>query len=318
MAEDRIRIVEVGPRDGLQNESQPIETATKIDFVTRLIDAGLDDVEVTSFVHPRAVPQLADAADVLGSVLQSILPRMTTGERRPVCSALVPNAKGWERARALDVPRIAVFTAASESFVRANIRMSIAESLDGFRPFVEEAVAGGTTVRGYISTCFVCPFEGEVDEAAVVTVAEALMTMGCDEIAVSDTIGAAAPPDVDRVLRAVTAVVPLERIALHLHDTYGAALANVDAGLRFGVRAFDASAGGLGGCPYAPGASGNLATEDLVHFLERSGMPTGVDLDRLFAASSIIAAALGRSLPGRNWQRMAAACAPKNAAGDDG
>ncbi len=302
-----VRLVEVGPRDGLQNEAAPIPTDVKVRFVRGLAEAGLRDVEVTSFVHPKAVPQLADARDVL-EALDAPAARAAEAQGGPRYSALVPNAKGLERAIASGVGRIAVFTAASDAFTQRNIRMTVEESLATFRPVVAEALAAGLTVRGYVSTAFVCPYAGEVPEDRVRAVSAALAGMGCDEVAVSDTIGAAAPRDVDRVLAAVSRDVPTERIALHLHDTYGTALANVQAGWDAGVRTFDASAGGLGGCPYAPGAAGNLATEDLVYFLERQGVATGVDLDALFRASSLVAEALGRPLPGKNWQRLAATC----------
>jgi hydroxymethylglutaryl-CoA lyase len=301
-----VRIVEVGPRDGLQNESAPIPTDVKVRFVRGLALAGLPDIEVTSFVHPQAVPQLADAAEVLAA-LNGGTSREAEASGGPRYSALVPNARGLERALESGVGRIAVFTAASDAFTQANIRMTVDESLAVFRPVVRAALDAGRTVRGYVSTAFVCPYAGEVPEDRVRAVSAALLEMGCDEIAVSDTIGAAAPRDVGRVLAAVTRDVPVERIALHLHDTYGTALANVQAGWDAGVRIFDASAGGLGGCPYAPGAAGNLATEDLVYYLERQGITTGVDLDAVFKASSLVAEALGRTLPGKNWQRLAAA-----------
>lgn len=304
MPDAPVTIVEVGPRDGLQNEASPVPLATKRAFVEALAAAGLRRIEATSFVHPKAVPQLADAAELLEAV---------SWPAGVEASALVPNEKGL--ARALDVrervpalERVAVFTAASDAFTRTNINMSVGESLAAFRPVVERARAAGLRVRGYVSTAVTCPYDGDVDPARVAEVAGDLGAMGCDEIAVSDTIGTAVPRDVERVLAHVTQTVPVEHLALHLHDTYGTALANVRAGLDAGVRVIDASAGGLGGCPYAPGAAGNLATEDLVYFLERSGIDTGVDLDRLFAASSIVAEALGRTLPGKNWQRLAAAC----------
>lgn len=300
---DAVRIVEVGPRDGLQNEASPVPTDVKVRFIEGLAAAGLREIEATSFVHPKAVPQLADAADVLAA-----LDLTGDGTAAPRYSALAPNQKGLERAIAAGVPRIAVFTAASDAFTQANIRMSVDESLEVFRPVAEQAIAAGLSVRGYVSTAFVCPYAGEIGEAEVVRVSEALIEMGCDEIGISDTIGAAAPRDIERVLAAVTASIPIDRIALHLHDTYGTALANVQAGLDRGVRTIDASAGGLGGCPYAPGAAGNLATEDLVYFLERQGIDTGVDLDGVFRAAHVIAESLGRTLPGKNHQRLAAAC----------
>ncbi|MHC4809086.1 MAG: hydroxymethylglutaryl-CoA lyase [Planctomycetota bacterium] len=302
-----VRIVEVGPRDGLQNEPAPIPTEVKVRFVRGLAAAGLREIEVTSFVHPKAVPQLADAAEVL-EALDAPAARAAEAAGGPCYSALVPNPRGLERAIASGIGRIAVFTAASDAFTQANIRMSVAESLEVFGPVVAEARAAGLDVRGYVSTAFTCPYAGEVSEDRVREVVAALAAMGCREIAVSDTIGAAAPRDIRRVLGAVADAVPMDRIALHLHDTYGTALANVQAGWEAGVRCFDASAGGLGGCPYAPGAAGNLATEDLVYFLERQGIATGIDLEAVFRAASLVSEVLGRPLPGKNWQRLAAAC----------
>jgi len=299
---DCVRIVEVGPRDGLQNEPTPIPTPDKVAFIRALAEAGLQWIEVTSFVHPARVPQLADAGEVLAGVLAS-------GPARPatVFSALVPNARGLERALAAGVPRIAVFTAASETFAQKNIGMSITQSLETFAPVVATARQRGLTVRGYVSTCFVCPYEGEIDADRVASICEALAAMGCDEVAVSDTIGAAAPRDVQRVLDRVLRRIPLERVALHFHDTYGTALANVYAGLELGVATFDASAGGLGGCPFAPGAAGNLATEDLVYFLDRMGIRSGVKLESVAAASGEMARLIGRSLPSRQLQRLSRA-----------
>lgn len=299
---DSVRIVEVGPRDGLQNEATPVPTADKIAFIRALAAAGLKWIEVTSFVHPARVPQLADAGDVLAGVLA---PNST--HPGTVFSALVPNAKGLERALAAGVPRIAVFTAASETFTRKNIGMSITQSLETFAPLVATARQRGLTVRGYVSTCFVCPYEGEIDPDRTAEVCEALVAMGCDEVAVSDTIGAAAPRDVQRVVDRVLARIALERVALHLHDTYGTALANVYAGLELGVTTFDASAGGLGGCPFAPGAAGNLATEDLVYFLDRMGIRSGVNLESVAAASGEMSRLLGRPLPSRQLQRLSRA-----------
>ena len=291
----QISIVEVGPRDGLQNERIPIPTNVKLAFIAALADSGLTQIEATSFVHPKAIPQLADAVDV-ARALQPI-PDVTY-------SALVPNEKGLDRAIEAGIRRIAVFTAASETFARKNINMSINESLVTFGPVIQRALAAGMTVRGYVSTCFVCPFEGEISAEAAVRVSSRLLELGVDQVAISDTIGAAAPTDVDRLLAALAPVIPVDRIALHFHDTYGTALANVVAGLEAGITTFDASAGGLGGCPYAPGASGNLATEDLVYLLERMGISTGVSLPKLSAATRPIAAALGRELPGRNLRRL--------------
>lgn len=294
-----VHIVEVGPRDGLQNEPEQIPTETKLVFIRALQAAGLPTIEAMSFVHPKAIPQLADSGDVAAAL-----------DPPANCEwmALVPNEKGLQRAIDSGIKRVAVFTAASDAFTQKNIRMTIAESLDTFATVVKHARAANMSVRGYVSTAFVCPYAGEIETQSVVNVASALWSMGCDEVAVSDTIGAAAPTDIQRVVEALTTVVPLDRIALHLHDTYGTALANVYAGLEAGVARFDASAGGLGGCPYAPGAAGNLATEDLVYLLDRMGIRTGVKLEKVFAASQLIAAALGRALPSKQWQRLRAAC----------
>jgi len=295
-----VTIVEVGPRDGLQNERESIPTATKLAFIHSLAEAGLRQIEVTSFVHPKAIPQLADAREIVAGLPST--PHLTF-------SALVPNQKGLERALEAGVRRIAVFTAASESFTRKNINMSIDESLDTFAPLVSIALSNGLSVRGYLSTCFVCPYEGNIRKEKVRELTQRLMDMGIDEVAISDTIGAASPRDIFETVSHVLSTVPREKIALHLHDTYGTALANVLAGLQLGITTFDSSAGGLGGCPYAPGASGNLATEDLVYMLDRMGIRTGVDLHRVAAASSLIATQLGRRLPGRQWQRLCAASA---------
>jgi hydroxymethylglutaryl-CoA lyase len=279
---ERVTVVEVGPRDGLQNEAAVVPAAAKVRFVEALADAGLPVVEVTSFVSPRAVPQLADADEVLPAV------RRRDGVRYPV---LVPNVRGMERAAAAGADAIAVFTAASEGFTRANINMTIAESLQAFAPVLERAVAAGMWTRGYVSTAFGCPYDGAVEPAAVARVAGELLALGCAELSIGDTIGVARPEQVPQVVAAVAGQVPLERVALHLHDTGGRALENVAAGLAAGVRIFDASAAGLGGCPYAPGAPGNVATEALVRFLHREGHETGVDPDAVEHA--------GRTVRGR-------------------
>ena len=270
MSDERVTVVEVGPRDGLQNEAATVPAAEKVRFVELLADAGLPVVEVTSFVSPRAVPQLADADDVLPAV------HRRDGVRYPV---LVPNLRGLERAEAAGADAIAVFTAASEGFTRANVNMTIAESLAAFAPVLERALAAGMWTRGYVSTAFGCPYDGAVAPAAVAGVAAELAALGCDEISIGDTIGVARPEQVPGVIATVSEHVPVERMALHLHDTGGRALANVAAGLEAGVRIFDSSAAGLGGCPFAPGAPGNVATEALVRFLEREGLETGVDPD---------------------------------------
>ena len=267
---ERVTVVEVGPRDGLQNEAATVPAADKVRFVELLADAGLPVVEVTSFVSPKAVPQLADADQVLPAV------HRREGVRYPV---LVPNLRGLERAVAAGADAIAVFTAASEGFARANVNMTIAESLAAFAPVLDQALAAGMWTRGYVSTAFGCPYDGAVAPAAVARVAAELAALGCDEISIGDTIGVAGPDQVPQVVAAVAERVPLDRIALHLHDTGGRALDNVAAGLEVGVRTFDSSAAGLGGCPFAPGAPGNVATEALVRFLHRQGLETGVDPD---------------------------------------
>ena len=285
---DRVRIYEVGPRDGLQNESRPIPLATKLRYLELLADAGLREIEATSFVAPAAIPQLSDADELMAA-----LPRRN-GVRYPV---LVPNERGLARAQAAGVDAIAVFTAASDAFTRQNIRMTVAESLDAFGPVLARATDLGWWRRGYVSTAFGCPYTGAVDPGRAVEVAVRLLELGVDEVCFGDTIGVGVPPGVrDLTARAVDAGIPLERIAYHFHDTRGTALANVAAALSAGVRCFDASTGGVGGCPYAPGAAGNLATEDLVYLLDAIGMDHGVALDRVLVAARYVAEALGRPL----------------------
>lgn len=295
---DRVRIVEVGPRDGLQNEAQPIATAEKLAFIRALVDAGLRDIEATSFVNPKRIPQLADAAEVVKQLPAA--PGVTY-------SALVPNMKGLERAIECGVRRVAVFTGASETFVQKNIGVTIAESLRTFAEVTAAARKAGMSVRGYVSTCFVCPYEGDIRKERVLDVSEALIAMGCDEISISDTIGAAAPTDVFSTVGFVLDRIPSGRIALHFHDTYGTALANVLAGMELGIHTFDSSAGGLGGCPYAPGAAGNVATEDVVYMLDRMNIPCGVDVSRLAAASRMLEKLLGRELPSKQLRRLKSA-----------
>lgn len=294
-----VKIVEVGPRDGLQNEPEQIPTDLKLAFIAALAGSGLREIEATSFVHPKAIPQLADAVDVAGRLPPA---------NGVTYSALVPNQRGLDRALETGIRRIAVFTAASDSFTKKNINMTVDESLATFAPVVKSALAAGLTVRGYVSTSFVCPYEGNISKDRVLDVTTRLLDMGIDEVAVSDTIGAAAPTDVFETVGHLLKSIPPGRLALHLHDTYGTALANVLAGLQLGITTFDSSAGGLGGCPYAPGASGNLATEDLVYMLDRMGIQCGVNLQTVFEASSIIADKWGRTLPSRQWQRLKAAC----------
>ena len=278
-----VTVVEVGPRDGLQNEASAVPADAKVRFVEALAEAGLPVVEVTSFVSPRAVPQLADADEVLPAV------QRRKGVRYPV---LVPNLRGLERAVAAGADAIAVFTAASEGFARANINMTIAESLAAFAPVLEQALMAGMWTRGYVSTAFGCPYDGAVEPSAVARVASELAALGCAEVSVGDTIGVARPEQVPGVVAAVAERVPLDRIALHLHDTSGRALDNVAAGLEAGVRTFDSSAAGLGGCPFAPGAPGNVATEALVRFLHREGLETGVDPDAVERAGRAVRARL--------------------------
>jgi hydroxymethylglutaryl-CoA lyase len=288
-----MRIVEVGPRDGLQNEQAPVSTADKVAFVNRLSDAGLQTIEATAFVSPRWVPQMADAADVLAGIT-----------RRPGVkyTALTPNLKGLERALESHVDEVAVFAAASEGFSRRNINQTIEDSLKTYSEVCAEAKRRKIPVRAYLSTAFGCPFDGEVDPAQVADLCARLMDMGAYEVAVSDTIGVAHPGQVRSLLRRVLHGLPAERIALHFHDTRGTALANTLAAIDLGIHTFDASAGGLGGCPYAPGATGNLATEDLVYMLDGLGEKTGVDLDALMRASSFIEEKIGHPLPSRVLQ----------------
>jgi hydroxymethylglutaryl-CoA lyase len=286
----RVQIVEVGPRDGLQNESARIATADKIAFVNRLADAGHSVIEVSAFVSPKWVPQMADAAEVFAGITRKPGVRYT---------ALVPNLAGLARAREARVDEIAIFAAASETFSKRNINQTIDESLATYKAVVEEASRSDLRVRGYLSTCFGCPFEGIVPPSKVAEVAARLYDLGVYEVAVSDTIGIAHPGQVPEVVSAVAVRVPLARVALHFHDTRGTALVNVLAGLQSGVTTFDASAGGLGGCPYAPGAAGNVATEDLLYMLDGLGVQTGVRLDAVMEASRAIEAMLGHPLPSR-------------------
>jgi hydroxymethylglutaryl-CoA lyase len=286
-------IVEVGPRDGLQNEPASIVTADKVEFVNRLGRAGLRVIEVGAFVSSRWVPQMADTDAVCAAI-----------ERRPDVryQALVPNLAGLDRAEAAGLSQVAIFAAASETFSRRNINQSIEESLVTYAAVCTEAHRRGMRVRGYLSTCFGCPFEGHVPASRVATLVRALVDLGVFEVAVSDTIGVAHPSQVRAVLDDVQQMTPLDRVALHLHDTRGTALANVLAGLEAGVTTFDASCGGLGGCPYAPGAPGNLATEDLVHMLTGLGIQTDIDLEGLVAASAFMAERVDHPLPSRYSQ----------------
>src|SRR6266513_3636597 len=290
-----VRIVEVGPRDGLQNEKALIPTGQKIAFIRLLAQSGLPIIEATSFVSPRAIPQLSDASAVMAG-----LTRFSTTEY-PV---LVPNLKGMGRALAAGVRSVAVFTAASESFTRHNINATIAESLANFRPVVALAQQEGVPVRGYISTVFGCPYEGAVALQQVLAVAQALIEMGIGELSLGDTIGVATPNQVIDVLGLLMekGAIPVERLAVHFHDTSGTALANVLMALQLGISIVDFSAGGLGGCPYAPGAAGNLATEDLLYMLHGMGIHTGVDLEKVVAATRFITPLLGHAPTSKYYQ----------------
>ncbi|HJV26513.1 MAG TPA: hydroxymethylglutaryl-CoA lyase [Aromatoleum sp.] len=280
-----VRIVDVGPRDGLQNEKQVVATETKVELIARLAEAGLKTIEATSFVSPKWVPQMGDNAEVMARIARR------PGVAYPV---LTPNLKGFEAALAAGAEEVAVFGAASESFSQKNINCSIAESLERFRPVTEAARAAGVKVRGYVSCVAGCPYEGAVAPEKVAEVAATLMEMGCYEVSLGDTIGSGNPANIARMLEAVLKRVPVDRVAGHYHDTYGMAAANIYASLEMGVSVFDASVGGLGGCPYAAGASGNVATEDVVWLLNGLGIETGIDLERLVDIAAWISGVLGR------------------------
>ena len=289
--EPAVVVYEVGPRDGLQNEPEAIATATKIELVERLARTGLCRLEITSFVSPQWIPQLADADEVAGRVARY------DGVRY---SALVPNLKGYQRFRAARLPVAALFVSASETHNRKNVNCGIAESLERFLPVAERAREDGVGLRAYVSTVCGCPYEGAVAPGSVAKLAVDLLALGVDEISLGDTIGVGHPSQVRELVRTVSGAVPLSKIALHFHDTYGRALANVQVGYEMGVRIFDAALGGLGGCPYAPGASGNVATEDVVHLFESAGVETGVDLDALVDTTAWLEReVLRRPLPGR-------------------
>ena len=296
----RITVYEVGPRDGLQNETVNVPTTEKIAFIDRLSTAGLPVIEVSAFVSPKWMPQMADAAEVFRGI-----------GRRPGTrySALVPNLKGLARASEAGVTEVAVFAAASETFSRRNINQSIDDSFESFREVSTAAAATRIRVRGYLSTAFGCPFEGDVPIARVIDLTKRLLDLGLYEIAVSDTIGIAHPGQVRVLLSRLSESVPVDRLALHFHDTRGTALANVLAALPYGIATFDASAGGLGGCPYAPGASGNLATDDLIYMLDGLGLETGVSLTALSEASRFIATRIDHQLPSRYAQAIASRAA---------
>jgi hydroxymethylglutaryl-CoA lyase len=282
---DDVRIVEVGPRDGLQNEKTPVSVADRISFIEALIAAGLHTIEVGAFVSPKAIPQMVGSDQVLRGVSHRVDAEF---------HVLVPNEKGYEASQAAGAKVIAVFASASEGFSRANINCTVAESIERFKPVLARAKADGIKVRGYISCVLGCPFDGEIRPQAVVDVAKALWDLGCYEISLGDTIGVGTPLKARQLLRAVAGTVPMQNLAMHFHDTYGQALANLYAGMEEGCRVIDSAAGGLGGCPYAPGATGNVATEDVVYMLEGLGVATSVDMPKLLAATNEISRLIGR------------------------
>ena len=290
---NKIRITEVGPRDGLQNQSKPISTETKIALIDALSKTGLRCIEASAFVHPKWVPQLADADEVFAGINR---------KKEVLYTALVPNERGWNRALAAGADEIAVLSAASETFCRRNTNTSIDGAIERIRPIVEHAITCEVGVRGYISCVIACPYEGDTNLQTVRYITQQMLDMGITDIALGETIGVAVPLDIRRLFDALDGVLSPEDSILHLHDTRGTALACVSEAMRCGVRSFDASCGGLGGCPYAPGAAGNIATEDLVYFADKMGIETGVDLNALIAASSIIEKEIDCSLQSRTYR----------------
>ncbi len=295
---ERVEVTEVGPRDGLQNQPAEVPTKTKIALVEGLARAGFRQIEVSSFVHPKRVPRMADAEAVFGGLRRREKVRYL---------ALVPNLRGYERAVSVGCDAIALFTASSEDFAHANLNMTIAGSLERFAAVAKRAHADGVAVRGYVSTVFACPYAGPTPPDQVAPVVERLFDLGCYEVSLGDTVGVGTPAEVHRLLDALERRVPLDRLVMHFHDTWGMGVANVVASLQRGIRRFDSSAGGLGGCPYAPGATGNLATEDLLYLLDHLGYDTGVDVDKVVDAVHALAGQLGYVLPGRVYQAMVAA-----------
>jgi hydroxymethylglutaryl-CoA lyase len=295
-APDEVSVYEVSPRDGLQNEKATVPLGEKLRLIEALTSAGLRRIEATSFVSPKWIPQLADADDVARA-----LPRIAAG--RPVTySALVPNARGLERAKAAGMTEIAVFLSASETHNQKNVNKSVAETLNAFEQTIGPARTAGMRVRGYVSTVWGCPYEGAVDPKKALEIAKRLLAMGCYQISLGDTIGVGTPVQTQKIVSMMLAEIPQQALALHMHDTRGTALANILAGLELGIRDFDASVGGLGGCPYAPGAAGNVATEDLVYMLHGMGIRTGIDLERLVEAGRAAESIVGRALPGKVHQ----------------
>lgn len=295
MSRPAVNLVEVGPRDGLQNESTPLSVTDRLELIRRLVEAGLSTVEAGSFVSPKWVPQMTGTEQVLAGL------NLNSFERYPV---LVPNLQGWEAARAFGAKDIAIFGAASETFSQKNINCSIKESLARFKPVAEQALAADVRVRGYVSCLVACPYEGEITPAQVLPVVRALFDMGCYEVSLGDTIGRGTPRQIKAVLTALLAEHDADQLALHCHDTYGMAAANIMTGLDLGIRTFDSSVGGAGGCPYAPGASGNVATEEVVYLLENEGFDTGVDLEELAATGRWLFEKLGKPVPSKVNQAM--------------
>lgn len=296
---EKVRIVEVSPRDGLQNEKTVVSTQDKIKLIDALSETGLTHIEVSSFVNPRWIPPLADAQEVFAGI-----------RRKPgvVYSALIPNLKGYERAASVGIDEAVIFMSSSETHNRKNINKSIDETFPVLREVAEAAIADGKTVRAYISTVFGCPYEGPVDPRRVLEITRELLDMGVREISLGDTVGLANPQQVTRIVEMMAQEVSLDRLALHFHDTRGTALANVLAGLLAGITTFDSSLGGLGGCPYAPGATGNVASEDMIYMLEEMGVRTGVDLNRMVESSRFMQGVLGRELPSRYLKSRLSAC----------
>ncbi|AOP35142.1 hydroxymethylglutaryl-CoA lyase [Leptospira tipperaryensis] len=288
----KVKITEVGPRDGLQNEKVPVSTKDKFEYIQLLVRAGLTNIEATSFVKKESIPQLADAAEL--SALLNL--------NGPVqFSALTPNIKGYEAAKNAGYKEVAVFTAASESFTKKNINRTIEESVEGFKEIFKLAQQDGIRVRGYVSTVIDCPYEGKIDPRKVLEVSKILLDQGAYEISLGETIGTGVPAEVERLLELLLKEIPANKLAGHFHDTYGMAIANVEKAFSMGIRSFDSSSGGLGGCPYAKGAAGNLATDDLVYFLEKSGVPTGIDPSLLWEASAFMEKAVSRDLQSRTY-----------------
>ncbi|TGL37197.1 hydroxymethylglutaryl-CoA lyase [Leptospira perdikensis] len=294
---EQIKITEVGPRDGLQNEKTILSTQDKFEFVSRLVESGLQHIELTSFVRKDRIPQMADAIELAGLVLPKF-------QSQVQFSCLTPNTKGYEGAKESGFTEVAVFTATSETFTKKNINMSIEESLDFFKPIFTEAKSDGIKVRGYISTVISCPYEGKIKPERTLEIAERLLDAGVYEISLGETIGVAVPTEVESLLNVLLKKIPKVYLAGHFHDTYGMAIANIKQALTMGIRSFDSSSGGLGGCPYAKGAAGNVATEDLVYFLHKEGYTTGIQLDSLIEASRFMEERIGRKLSSRTYIAM--------------